>query len=184
MNGWTKMGFAWWPQRKWTFLVDEDIARSKTTFVLPGKPFLYDARGTTFFAVFGAVADPQVANVYLKTHLDGGGQGLEGSRTYTLHVPPDVPASQFWSVDVYDLATCGFFREASVVGVNSHDPKLEKNADGSVDIYFGPRPPARHQTNWIFTAPGKGWFPIMRFYGPQKPIVDKSWVLNDIERTN
>ena len=62
------------------------------------------------------------------------------------------------------------------------DPKV--NADGSVDIYFGPQMPAGREKNWIKTVAGKGWFPILRFYGPLQPLYNKSWVLSDIERAN
>jgi len=30
-------------------------------------------------------------------------------------------------------------------------------------------------------VPGKGWFPIFRFYSPTEAYFDKSWKLNDIE---
>ena len=59
------------------------------------------------------------------------------------------------------------------------DPKV--NADGSVDIYFGPEMPRGREKNWIKTVPGKGWFPIFRFYGPLGPLFEKTWMLNDIE---
>jgi hypothetical protein len=36
-------------------------------------------------------------------------------------------------------------------------------------------------SNWIKTVPGKGWFPIFRFYSPTEPFFDKTWVLNDLE---
>ena len=62
------------------------------------------------------------------------------------------------------------------------DPKI--NADGSVDIYFGPQMPTGQEKNWIKTVAGKGWFPIFRFYGRLQPLYDKSWMLNDIERVN
>jgi len=55
-----------------------------------------------------------------------------------------------------------------------------KNADGSVDVFFGPKKPAG-ATNWIKTNPGKGWFPYFRFYAPSEAYFDKSWQLNDIE---
>ena len=60
------------------------------------------------------------------------------------------------------------------------DPKV--NADGSVDVYFGPEMPTGQEKNWIKTVPGKGWFPIFRFYGPLEPLFDKTWMLNDIEK--
>jgi hypothetical protein len=60
------------------------------------------------------------------------------------------------------------------------DPEI--NADGSIDIYFGPKAPPAHQRNWIETVPGKGWFPLFRFYGPLDPFFDKSWKPGDIEK--
>ena len=34
------------------------------------------------------------------------------------------------------------------------------NADGSVDVYFGPKAPTGKENNWVRTIPGKGWNPI------------------------
>lgn len=62
------------------------------------------------------------------------------------------------------------------------DKAVQKNADGSVDIYVGPKAPVGKEANWIYTRPGKKWYPWFRFYGPQKGIFDKSWKLPDIER--
>jgi hypothetical protein len=42
--------------------------------------------------------------------------------------------------------------------------------------------PKGQEKNWIQTVPGKGWFPIFRFYAPDKPLYDKTWVLPDIEK--
>jgi hypothetical protein len=58
---------------------------------------------------------------------------------------------------------------------------MKRNADGSVDIYFGPKPPTGKETNWIYTAAGKAFFSAMRFYDPEKPLFDKTWKLSDIE---
>ena len=57
------------------------------------------------------------------------------------------------------------------------DPKI--NADGSIDIVFGPEKP-KDAGNWIETVPGKGWFPIFRFYSPTEAYFDKTWKLEDI----
>src|SRR5262249_48261627 len=58
---------------------------------------------------------------------------------------------------------------------------LSKNPDGTIDIYFGPKPPAGREPNWLYTQPGQKWFPWFRVYGPEKAILDKSWRLPDIE---
>ena len=56
------------------------------------------------------------------------------------------------------------------------------NADGSVDLTFGPAVPAgTPESNWIKTLPGKGWFSYFRLYGPTQTYFDRSWVLADIE---
>ena len=52
--------------------------------------------------------------------------------------------------------------------------------DGSVDLHFGPTPPAGGDSNWVQTVPGQHWFCYMRFYGPLAPYFDRSWKLGDI----
>jgi len=67
-------------------------------------------------------------------------------------------------------------------GIDSYDQKMQKNIDGSVDIYIGPRSPAGKETNWVQTVPERGWFPFFRFCGPEKPLFEKTWKLPDIEK--
>ena len=55
------------------------------------------------------------------------------------------------------------------------------NADGSVDIYFGPEAPAGKEGNWVQTMPGKSWNVILRLYGPLEPWFEKAWRPGDIE---
>ncbi len=60
---------------------------------------------------------------------------------------------------------------------------LDLNEDGSVDLYFGPIPPAQgSEKNWVKTVPGEGWFTYFRFYAPTEPYFDKSWQLADIKK--
>jgi len=82
---------------------------------------------------------------------------------------------------VYALETAAFIREAPKVTVDSYQ-NTQKNADGSIDVYFGPVAPAGKESNWIYTAPGKRWFTLFRFYGPEKALFDKTWKLPDIEQ--
>jgi hypothetical protein len=55
------------------------------------------------------------------------------------------------------------------------------NADGSVDIYFRPKPPVGKENNWVQTNPGTGWNTILRLYGPLEPWFDKTWRPGEIE---
>jgi hypothetical protein len=61
---------------------------------------------------------------------------------------------------------------------------LNKNADGSVDIFMGPKAPKGFEKNWIPTVPGRRWFTLFRFYGPTEAYFDKSWPLPSIEKVN
>ncbi|MNN77769.1 hypothetical protein D3C81_1942630 [compost metagenome] len=69
-----------------------------------------------------------------------------------------------------------------MVGLDSYNQQLQKNSNGSIDLYLGPQPPKGHETNWITTQPGQPFFTLFRIYGPEKGIVDRSWVLNDIQK--
>jgi hypothetical protein len=91
-----------------------------------------------------------------------------------LHVPPDVPVNQQWSVTVYSKDTAALFRESTRVALGSKDPSLKKNADGSVDLYIGPKAPVGQESNWLETPAGKGWFPWFRFFGPEQALWDKA----------
>ena len=120
---------------------------------------------------------------YLWADRDAMGEYLDSAKTYKLHVLPNIPAKNFWSVVVYDsLSRSELQNGQPFLSVSSYT-NPEVNADGSIDIYFGPsEPPSKG--NWIKTVSGKGWFPISRFYSPTEPFFDKSWQLNDIEPLN
>jgi len=63
---------------------------------------------------------------------------------------------QFWAVTVYDLDTRTLFRNESMMAeVSSNSQELKKNADGSVDLYFGPTAPSGNKSNWVQTVADK-----------------------------
>lgn len=182
MEGYATNGTPIWPKqgRRWTFLLDIPLAEgTHITFVEPGKDIRVDVRAAAWFAMFGPVVPPP--QLYVKTYETKDRQRLTGGKTYRLHVPANVPTTQFWAVDVYDAATGAFIRETPVVGVDSYKQDFKKNADGTADVYFGPKAPAGQESNWIPTVGGKPYFVMFRIYGPEKGAVDGSWVLDDIE---
>jgi hypothetical protein len=173
----------YWPDGKWNIPAPPVATKTEFLWEVPNY-FDVDARGITLASFFGPVAKLGAGSFYLNTFFDKSGGRLTGANTYRLHVPPNVPASEFWSLTAYDQVTAAFFRDTTHLAVASLDKGLRKNADGSVDIYVGPKAPTGMEANWIYTAPGKNWYPWFRFYGPQKAIFDKSWRLPDIERVN
>ena len=106
---------------------------------------------------------------------------MVGGKTYKLTVPGPVPGKLFWSNTVYDNNTRTLIAtDQDRAAVRSHLEKLQVNADGSYDLYFGPKAPAGKEGMWIKTIPGKGWWSMFRIYGPQAPAFDGTWKLDDI----
>ena len=113
---------------------------------------------------------------------DAQGNPLDGGKTYRLHVLPNAPVKDFWSAIVYDNQTRSMLQtDQDFPQVSSLDKGLVVNADGSVDVVFGPAAPAGMENNWIQTIPGKGWNMLFRLYGPLDPWFDKTWRLSEIE---
>ena len=83
-----------------------------------------------------------------------------------------------WSATVYNVDTRALILD------RSSRMDLRKNADGSVDIYCGPKTPAGFEKNWIPTVPGKNWFAYSRFYQPTEAYFDRSWPLPDFEQAS
>ena len=97
-------------------------------------------------------------------------------------MPAHVPVRQYWSATVYNRATHALIREVPRAGRSSQSPGLQVSADGSTDIWFGPKAPPGKDTNWVPTSQNGQFEVLFRFYGPEKPVFDKTWKLPDIER--
>jgi hypothetical protein len=129
-----------------------------------------------------ALTRPGAGSDYGIAGLDSEHRPLDGAKTYRLHVPPNVPVKDNWSVTIYDTQTRSMLQtDQPYAGLNSLGEGLEKNADGSYDIYFAPQAPRGHEDNWIQTIPGKSWFIIFRMYGPLEPWLDKTWRPGELE---
>ena len=95
-------------------------------------------------------------------------------------MPANIPVVYFWSVVVYDSQSRSELRNGQPFPSMSQYTGPQSNADGSIDIYFGPKAPDGQEKNWIKTVPGKGWFTLLRFYGPKREFFDQSWKPDDI----
>jgi hypothetical protein len=120
--------------------------------------------------------------MYLISIHDKDGDAYDGSKAYRLHVPPNPPVEQYWSVTVYDRQTHALLRNMPRPSRSSQIPEMQKNADGSVDIYFGPGAPPGKEANWVPTDPSRRFELMFRLYAPTPALFEKKWILPDVER--
>jgi len=121
---------------------------------------------------------------YLVTYRDADENFLNGSNTYLLNIPANVPAERFWSVVAYDAETRSLIvnDERPRPGFGSvYAEQYTQNEDGSYDVYFGPEAPEEYESNWIKTNEGDGYFLLFRFYSPSAEYYEKDWQLPMVE---
>lgn len=134
----------------------------------------------------GFVQEPGQGSTYLLSSSDADGNQLIGNNDYVLHLDPNVPAANFWSLTLYDADTRGLIRNIEGrANVNnlagaSKDMKAVANEDGSYDIYLSSSSSAKKKDNYIQTKNGQKFFAIFRLYGADKAYISGEWKLNDI----
>jgi hypothetical protein len=126
--------------------------------------------------------NPGKGAMYVIGFTDSDGASLEGESNYRLHLPANIPAANFWSVTLYEAENAsGLANGQPFPSLGSRD-KPTQNADGSTGLYLGPKAPQGKDGNWLATVPGRGYFAILRLYGPTEAALNKSWKPGDIEK--
>jgi hypothetical protein len=167
---------------RWILPADKTILEAEANGFSDTNTYPIDGRGLAYYFAFSAVKHMGEGQFYLFATRDKDGQILDGAMSYRLHVPPRPPVRQYWSVVLYDFGTHALIRDMKWSSRSSLEPDIEKNADGSVDVYFGPQAPAGKEKNWVPTKPGGRFEALFRLYGPEQALFAKTWVLPDIER--
>jgi hypothetical protein len=119
---------------------------------------------------------------YMIAFTDSEGAPLSGGASYRLSLPPNIPAANFWSVTLYEAENAsGLANGQPFPSLGSRDKPAQKE-DGSTDLYLGPKAPEGKAGNWLATVPGKGYFAILRLYGPTEAAINKTWKPGDITK--
>jgi len=123
-------------------------------------------------------------------HLIGSAAGFGGlpqKNAFYLNVNPglpvgeyqltakDVPVNAFWSVSLYNDK--GYFQKNPQNAYNFNSINATKNDDGSITIHFGGCDDGRVNCLPIM----KGWNYGVRFYQPEKAILDGSYVFPSVQ---
>jgi hypothetical protein len=166
----------------WYVPVSPDVIEGMSTFFANPDKYPVDSRGTAYTLGFFSAKHMGAGQFYLMTFRDKDGHNFKGSGSYRINVPANAPAKQYWSATAYDRATHALIRNLPWPSRSSQTPGLQKNADGSVDICVGPKAPAGKDSNWLPTSASGNFEVLFRFYGPDKPLFDKTWRLPDVEK--
>ena len=141
-----------------------------------------------FFSNYYSVSPGMLSQIpgkgafYVIAFTDGDGAPLTGGTRYRLNMPKGVPAANFWSVTLYEAEyASGLANGQPFPSLGSRDEPV-RNPDGSTELFLGPEAPAGQERNWLATVPGRGYFAILRLYGPTGPALAKAWKPGDFTR--
>jgi hypothetical protein len=167
---------------RWTYPAPPDLVKAMSNAFTAPNEYPVDSRGLVYSYAYVGIKHLGAGQFYSISIRDKDGDAFDGAKTYRLNVPPNVPVEQYWSVTAYDRQTHALIRNMPRASRSSQIPELQKNPDGSIDIYFGPSAPAGKEANWVPTDPARKFELMARFYAPKKEFFDKVWKLPDVEK--
>jgi hypothetical protein len=183
LDGMYDAGFPpFFPGERWAVPALPALVKAGSSGYAETDIYPIDARALTYSIGYIGIKRLGTAQTYLIASKDGDGRALDGDKTYRLHVPPNVPVEQYWSVTAYDRETHALIKNMPRASRASNAAEVQKNDDGSVDVYFGPKAPEGKDSNWVPTDPQRGFELLFRLYGPTKALFDKAWTLPDLEK--
>jgi len=170
------------PTSRWTFPAPPDLIKAAQDAYADRNTYPTDNRGMAYSYAYIGLKRLGAGQFYLISIRDKDGDAFDGGKTYRLRVPPNAPVDQYWSVTAYDRGTHALIRNMPRASRSSQIPELQKNADGSIDIFFGPKVPAGKDSNWVPTDPARRFELMFRAYAPKKEFFEKAWVLPDVDK--
>lgn len=165
----------------WALPASQDVVKAIIANYQIPTIYPVDERAISYSMAYFSMKHLGTGQFYLMTIKDKNDQPFDGSKLYRLHLPANVPVKLYWSVTAYDRETHALIKDMKYASRASTTPGLQKNDDGSVDIYFGAKAPEGKESNWVPTNTQKQFELLARFYGPEKTFFDKEWKMGDVE---
>ena len=117
-----------------------------------------------FFTDYYSISPGMISQIpgkgakYMIAFTDSAGAPLSGGSNYACSLPPNIPAANFWSVTLYDAENAsGLANGQPFPSLGSRD-KPAQNADGSTDLYLGPKAPEGKDRQLARDCAGQGVF--------------------------
>jgi hypothetical protein len=170
------------PTGHWTFPAPPDLIKATQDDYADPNLYPVDNRGMAYSYAYIGIKRLGAGQFYSISIRDKDGEALDGGKSYRLTVPPNAPVEQYWSVTAYDRESHALIKGMPRASRSSQIPELQKNADGSVDIYIGPKAPTGKESNWLPTDPVRKFELMARFYAPKKEFFERVWKLPDVEK--
>lgn len=138
-----------------------------------------------YLGLFGNVREQAV---YYNMAADKDTEPLDGSKhKYTItFAKDDIPQVQFfWSYTVYSMANRYLVpNPIERYAIGSRTDGLKYEPDGSLILYLQHESPGQDkESNWL-PAPDEQFYTILRCYGPEGKVLDGSYRVPDIAKTN
>jgi hypothetical protein len=114
---------------------------------------------------------------YFYTDNDSSGVPLTGQRSYTVTFAPgeEPPVNGFWSLTLYNDKHLFHANALNRYSLGTKSRSMVRNADGSLTLYAGAKPPGpQAMPNWL-PAPDGAFSLYIRAYWGKSPILDGSW---------
>jgi len=165
----------------WTYPAPPELVKAASEGFADPNTYPVDARGLVYHYGYIGIKRLGAGQFYLISIKDKDGKSFDGGKTYRLHVPPGVPVEQYWSLTAYDRETHALIKNVDRASRASNNSQVQKNQDGSVDLYIGAKAPAGKEDNWIPTDPAREFELMFRLYAPTKDLFEKKWAMPSVE---
>jgi hypothetical protein len=170
------------PSSHWMFPSYPDLVKAASSSYLDLNAYPVDERAVVYSVAFIGIKNLGGGQMYLFCIKDKDGNDFDGSKTYKQTILPNAPVKQYWSLTAYDRELHTLIKGVSRASRSSQIPELQKNPDGSIDLYIGPKAPDGKESNWIPTDPNRKFEFIFRAYAPTEALFKKEWILPDVEK--